>query len=106
MLLSPDKPTKGKGGKPVEKAKPKGPSQEQIKAMRLDVRKCEDRVNKINDMRDKLAKKLADPVLYEEARKGELDTWNKKYAEVMDAHGRAESMWMAALEKLDAAGAK
>ncbi|WP_293452520.1 ABC-F family ATP-binding cassette domain-containing protein [Planktotalea sp.] len=106
MLLSPDKPTKGKGGKPVEKAKPKGQSQEQIKAMRLDVRKCEDRVNKINDMRDKLAKKLADPVLYEEARKGELDTWNKKYAEVMDAHGRAESMWMAALEKLDAAGAK
>lgn len=106
MLLSPDKPTKGKGGKPAEKAKPKGPYQEQIKAMRLDVRKCEDRVNKINDMRDKLAKKLADPVLYEEARKGELDTWNKKYAEVMDAHGRAESMWMAALEKLDAAGAK
>jgi len=32
-----------------------------------------------------------------------LETWNKKYAEVMEAHGRAEAMWMAAFEKLDAA---
>ena len=107
MLLSPDKPAKqGKNAKQAEKPKPKGPSQDQLKAMRADVRKCEDRVNKINDMRDKLAKKLADPVLYEDARKGELETWNKKYAEIMDAHGRAEQMWMAALEKLEAAGAK
>ena len=105
MLLSSDKPAKqGKGDKPASKPKPKGPSQEQMKALRADVRKCEDRMTKIDDMRDKLAKKLADPVLYEDARKGELETWNKKYAEVMEAHGRAEAMWMAALEKLEAAG--
>ncbi|MGB7316770.1 MAG: ATP-binding cassette domain-containing protein [Planktotalea sp.] len=105
MLLSSDKPAKqGKGNKPADKPKPKGPSQDQIKAMRADVRKCEERMSKIDDMRDKLAKKLADPVLYEDARKGELETWNKKYAEVMEAHGRAEAMWMAALEKLEAAG--
>lgn len=105
MLLSSDKPAKqGKGAKTAEKPKPKGPTPDQIKAIRADVRKCEDRMTKIDDMRDKLAKKLADPVLYEEARKGELATWNKKYAEIMDAHGRAEAMWMAALEKLEAAG--
>ena len=36
---------------------------------------------------------------------GELETWNKKYAEVMEALGRAEAMWMAALEKLERAEA-
>ena len=54
-------------------------------------------------MRDRLAKKLADPELYETARAGELDTWNKKYAEVMDGLDRAEAMWLAAQEKLEAA---
>jgi ATP-binding cassette subfamily F protein 3 len=104
MLLSNDKPAKkGKDAKESEKPKAKRPSQDQMKALRADVRKCEERMTKIDDMRDKLAKKLADPVLYEDARKGELETWNKKYAEVMEAHGRAEAMWMAALEKLDAA---
>ena len=106
MLLSNDKPAKkDKDAKKAEKPKVKRPSQDQIKALRADVRKCEDRMTKIDDMRDKLAKKLADPVLYEDARKGELETWNKKYAEVMEAHGRAETMWMTALEKLEAANA-
>lgn len=104
LLLSSDKPAKqGKGEKKVEKPKDKRPTQDQIKALRADVRKCEERMGKIDTMRDKLAKKLADPVLYEDGRKGELETWNRKYAEVMDAHGRAESMWMTALEKLEAA---
>ncbi len=58
---------------------------------------------KINDMRDKLAKKLADPALYEDARKGEVEVWQKKYAEVMGALERAESIWMASLEKLEKA---
>ena len=60
-------------------------------------------VKKINDMRDKLAKKLADPALYEDGKAGELATWNKKYAEVMEANDRAETMWMTALEKLEKA---
>jgi ATP-binding cassette subfamily F protein 3 len=106
MLLSNDKPAKkDKDAKKAEKPKVKRTSQDQIKALRADVRKCEERMSKIDEMRDKLAKKLADPVLYEEARKGELETWNKKYAEVMEAHGRAETMWMTALEKLEAANA-
>jgi ATP-binding cassette subfamily F protein 3 len=104
MLLTPDKPAKqGKAAKQADKPKAKRPSQDQIKAMKADARKCEERVNKINEMRDKLAKKLADPVLYEDGRKGELETWNRKYAEVMEALERAEAMWMAALEKLDKA---
>jgi ATP-binding cassette, subfamily F, member 3 len=78
-------------------------SRDDMQAMRSEVRKCEERLAKINDMRDKLAKKLADPDLYEAARIGELETWNKKYAEVMEALDRAEAMWLAAQEKLEAA---
>ena len=83
--------------------KPKKISRDDMLAMRAEVRKCEERLAKINDMRDKLAKKLADPELYEAARIGELETWNKKYAEVMEALDRAEAMWLAAQEKLEAA---
>ena len=87
--------------KPVDR--PKKASRDDMLALKAEVRKCEERLAKINDMRDKLARKLADPALYEAARAGELDTWNKKYAEVMDALDRAEAMWLASQEKLEAA---
>ena len=101
QLLAGDEPEK-----PAKVAeKPKRASQDEVKALRAEVKKSEERLAKINDMRDKLAKKLADPALYEDARRGELETWNKKYGEVMEALDRAEAMWMAAQEKLDSAGA-
>ncbi|PJF10967.1 ABC-F family ATP-binding cassette domain-containing protein [Pseudorhodobacter sp. MZDSW-24AT] len=91
--------------KPAPKAveKPKKASRDELLALKAEVRKCEERLSKLNDMRDKLAKKLADPELYEAARIGELETWNKKYAEVMEALDRAEAMWLSAQEKLEAA---
>ena len=101
MLLTPDT-RKADKAKPPKPAKPKA-SREALLALKADVRKCEERVNKINDMAEKLSKKLADPALYEDARKGELVTWNGKYAEVREALKKAESLWMMALEKLDAA---
>ncbi|RYH03205.1 ABC-F family ATP-binding cassette domain-containing protein [Salipiger sp. IMCC34102] len=100
MLLTPDKPAKAEKPAPP---KAKKPSRDQILALRAEARKAEERVTKINEMRDKLAKKLADPELYEDSRIGELATWNKKYAEVMDGLSRAEAMWMAALEQLERA---
>ncbi len=87
--------------KPVEKVKKF--TREDVLSMRAEVRKCEERLAKLNEMRDRLAKKLADPELYEDARKGELATWNQKYAEVMGALDKAEAMWLAAQEKLEAA---
>ncbi|WP_296417267.1 ABC-F family ATP-binding cassette domain-containing protein [Pseudooctadecabacter sp.] len=104
MLLTPDtrKQDKAKAAKPAKPAKPK-PTRDQMLAMKAEVRKCEDRVNKINDMADKLSKKLADPALYEDTRVGELETWNRKYAEVREALEKAESLWMIALERLDKA---
>jgi ATP-binding cassette subfamily F protein 3 len=87
--------------KPVERKRQI--SREEVLSLKAEVRKCEDRLAKLNDMRDKLAKKLADPALYEDARKGELATWNAKYAEVMQALDKAEALWLSAQEKLEAA---
>ncbi len=84
-------------------ARPK-PSKERLQALRSDVRSCEARVEKLEEMREKLAKKLSDPALYEDDRIDEMEVWQKKYAEVMEALDRAEGLWEAALEKLEAAG--
>lgn len=83
--------------------KPKPVSRERILALRAELRKSEDRLEKLNAMRDKLAKKLADPALYEPGKAGEIEVWQKKYAEVMDGLDRAEALWLAAQEKLDLA---
>jgi ATP-binding cassette subfamily F protein 3 len=57
-------------------------------------------------MRDKLATKLADPELYDSGKTGEIEVWQKKYAEVMNGLDRAEAMWLKALEKLEEAEAQ
>ncbi|MFT6674409.1 MAG: ATP-binding cassette subfamily F protein 3 [Sulfitobacter sp.] len=104
MLLTPSKPI-SKNAKPKEAPKAKRASRDEILALRSEVRKAEARVEKINGMRDKLAKKLSDPALYEDGKVGELEVWNKKYAEVMGALERAESLWVAAESKLEKANA-
>lgn len=86
--------------------KPKRPSRDVILGLRSEVRKCEDRLTKLTEMEDKLSKKLADPELYDSEKAKELEVWNRKYAEVRDAVERAESLWLIAQEKLEAAEAK
>ena len=100
QLLSADKPAKKVA---IKAERPKPASREKILSLRSDVRKSEARLEKLNEMRDKLAIKLADSALYEDTRIGELATWNKKYAEVMEALERAEALWVAAQEKLELA---
>ncbi|MBE1293186.1 MAG: ATP-binding cassette domain-containing protein [Rhodobacteraceae bacterium] len=102
LLLTADKPV---SSKPKAKPAPKRASRDDILALRAEVRKSEQRVEKLNDMADKLAKKLADPSLYEDEKLGEMEVWQKKYAEVRDAQDRAEDLWMKALEKLEKAEA-
>ena len=107
LLLSSDKPSKSKsksGAAPAPKEKQL--SRDAVIALRSEVRKSEARVAKLNEMRDKLAKKLADPALYEDAKLGEMEVWQKKYAEVMGALDRAEALWMQDLGKLEKAGNK
>ncbi|MHA6261706.1 ABC-F family ATP-binding cassette domain-containing protein [Arenibacterium sp. CAU 1754] len=98
MLLARDKPAPK-----AAPEKPKRPSRDAILALRSEVRKGEQRVEKLNEMRDKLAKKLADPALYEDDKRGEVEVWQRKYAEVMEGLDRAEALWLSALEKLETA---
>jgi ATP-binding cassette subfamily F protein 3 len=102
LLKGEDRPAKA--SKKEEKKKP-DLTQEQIKELRAEVKRCEARIAKIEEMRGKLATKLADPALYEDGRSGELATWQKKYAEVMEGLDRAEALWVAASEKLEGAQA-
>ncbi|MCA0870053.1 ABC-F family ATP-binding cassette domain-containing protein [Seohaeicola saemankumensis] len=103
LLLARDKPV---SKQPAAAApKPKRPSREAMTALRAEVRKGEARIEKLNEMRDKLAEKLANPALYEDGKLGEMEVWQRKYAEVMEALDRAEELWMSALEKLEKAEA-
>ncbi|MCA1334481.1 ABC-F family ATP-binding cassette domain-containing protein [Pseudooceanicola marinus] len=104
LLLQGNKPAE-KEKKEAAKPKPKRPSRDQVLALRSEARKCEDRVKKLEEMADKLSKKLSDPALYEDGKAGELEVWNKKYAEVREAMDKAETLWISALEKLEAAEA-
>ena len=98
LLAGDPKPARDKAA-----AKPKRASRDDIATLRSDLRKCEARIAKLEEMRDKLARKLADTTLYEADRTGDLRVWQAKYAEVMEALDRAEAMWMKAQEAVDAA---
>ena len=89
-----------------EKVKPKSekPSRATIAELRQEVSTAEARVEKLTDIREKLAAKLADPAMYEADRVAETEGWQKKFAEVEDGLERAEALWMKALERLEAAG--
>ncbi len=80
------------------------PSRATIAELRQDVSTAEARVEKLTDLREKLAAKLADPAMYEAHRLTETESWQKKFADVEDGLERAESLWMKALERLEAAG--
>ena len=96
LLAGEDEP---KAAKLAEK--PRKISRDEITAIRAEVKRSEERLAKLNDMRDKLATKLANPELYEAARIGEREVWNRKYAEVMEGLDRAEALWLDAQGRLE-----
>ncbi|MCO8146500.1 ATP-binding cassette domain-containing protein [Rhodovulum tesquicola] len=103
-LLSQDAPDGPQPARPAAKPAARKPSREAVQAARAEARKCESRVNKLTEMREKLTRKLADPALYEANREGERQLWQDKFGEVEEALERAEAMWMAALETLEDSG--
>jgi len=100
-LLAGDSTAKSAPAKAKEK--PARASRDELQQLRSEVRKCEDRVNKLTEMLEKLDAIMADPALYEPARAGDAEKWAKKHAEAREAMARAEELWMAALEALEAA---
>jgi ATP-binding cassette subfamily F protein 3 len=47
---------------------------------------------------------MADPTLYEDRRRTDLESYNRKFAELEDAEGKAEALWIAAQDRLEASG--
>jgi len=100
LLLQGEAPVKTVA-KPVEKAKK--PSTD-LPALRTEVRKAEERLAKLSEMRARLSDRMADPALYEADRKADLDQFTAKFAELEAAEHRAEALWLEAQERLEAAG--
>ena len=93
------------GEKPAGKSgdeRQKKAARDIVPALRAELRKCEDRLEKLNEMRTKLQDKLADPALYEDHRRSDLEVWSRKFAEVEAAISRAEGLWLEAQEQLEA----
>jgi len=86
--------------------KPARPAQaagKRLQALRSELTRCESRVAKLMEMRERLTGKLADPALYEPGATGKLNALQRKYAEVCEAVDRAETLWLTAQERLEAA---
>lgn len=100
-----------KDGSRSPKAKPKAsgsratPQQKpaSVSSLKRALDAAEARVEKIMIMSDKLSQKLADPALYEDSKRSELQKWQAKYTEVTEALERAEALWMEAQMALETA---
>jgi ATP-binding cassette subfamily F protein 3 len=73
--------------------------------LRAEVAKCEARVAKLEAMRDAIDARLANPLLYSRGDGEEIEALQRKRAEVQEGLARAEALWLAALERLEAGAA-
>ena len=79
-------------------------ARDSVLALRAEVRKCEERLDTLADMRARLEAILADPALYAPDRVDEATAYQRKFAELRDGIARAEALWLQAQERLEAAG--
>ena len=84
--------------------KPKRAPRLSVLELRAEVRKCEERVEKLERMRARMDEMLADPTLYSE-RKHAVPELQRKDGELKVALKRAEALWEGAIAKLEAAEA-
>ncbi len=70
--------------------------------LRAEVRACEDRLEKVAQMLARLDARLADPELYRRPT-SEIASLHAKRGEILAAQERAEALWLAAQEALEAA---
>jgi ATP-binding cassette, subfamily F, member 3 len=68
--------------------------------LKAELARAEERVQKLEIMRDQIDQKMADPGLYERGA-AEIGRWQMKHAEVVEALARAENLWASAQDKLD-----
>ena len=66
-----------------------------------EVAKCEERLNKIIEIKSKIDKALADPKIYTNSSPDQFENLSKKRAEAEAAIAKAEALWLTAEEKLE-----
>jgi len=72
---------------------------------KAEVTKCEERVAKILEIKEKIDEALADPDIYTHSDPNRFESLSKKRAEAEDAIQKAESLWMKAEDDLEKARA-
>ncbi|MGG7566364.1 ABC-F family ATP-binding cassette domain-containing protein [Rhodovulum sp. DZ06] len=77
-----------------------------LAGLKAEVDKCEARVSKLMEMQEKIDERLADPALYESGDGAKIEALQAKRGEIVDGLERAESLWMDAQERLEAAEAE
>ncbi len=109
LLLS----QRGAAGKPAkETAKTPPPprttgtgKKTNIQPLQADVKTCEDRLAKLEDMQTRLDKSLANPDLYNGENAARVKDLQMKHSELQAAQKRAGDLWVKAVERLEAAKA-
>ena len=76
-------------------------TKDEIIILKNNVKKSEERIEKLLIMEEKISQKLADPTIYLDNNRAELVVFNTKYAEVRKAMTKAEDLWETAQKKLD-----
>ena len=96
-ISSSKKPEQLKNPKTVRKSYTK----DEITVLKNNLKKSEERVEKLLTMEEKISKKLADPKIYSDTNRDELVVLNTKYAEVRKAITKAEDLWEKSQKNLD-----
>ena len=78
------------------------PAKADTAALRADVRKAEERLEKLETLRQRIDAKLADPNLWSGPAAASAPELQRKYAELRIEIERAETAWLEAQERLDA----
>jgi ATP-binding cassette subfamily F protein 3 len=87
-----------------EKPRPRPAPRGEVAPLRADVARCEARVARLEEMRAEIDGRLANPLLYSRGDSEAIAKLQIKRAEVEDGLARAEALWEAALQRLEAAG--
>ena len=91
----------GKRTRIEKKSDDKKEFQKRALILKNEVKKCEERLEKLQIMKRKVADILSNQDLYSNDKLKELENWNKKYSEINEAIKRAEDLWIQAQEKLE-----
>lgn len=94
---------KEKPEKPKPAKKDRQEARATLSSLRADLRAAEDRVMKIEAMKEKIDEALADPDLYVSQPPHKFEQLQKKRAEIIAGLERAEALWLKAQERLEAA---